>query len=128
MISGIQPQEVKIQADKDQEWKASEFRNKVAEVFKMIYWNSVRQFSEFRKMRFELVKIKKILFRNTYFGVQVYEVIDHIFIRNQALQPRVKKISLVQEKDKKYFVIRKLFSSYLIGDFISSTLDASILM
>ena len=95
----------------------------------MIYWNSVRQFSEFRKMRFELVKTKKIvLFRNTYFGVQVYEVIDHIFIRNQALQPRVKKISLVQVKDKKYLVIRKLFSSYLIGDFISSTLDASILM
>ena len=89
----------------------------------MIYWNSVTQFSEFRKMRFELVKTKKILFRNTYFGVQVYEVVDHIFIRNQALQPRVKKIILVQENTKINLVIKKLFSSYLIGDFISPTLD-----
>ena len=69
--------------------KASEFRNKIAEVFKMINWNSGTQVSEFRKTMFELVKTKK-LFRNTYFGVQVYEVMDHIFIRNQALQPQVK--------------------------------------
>jgi hypothetical protein len=68
--------------------KASEFRNKIAEVFKMINWNSGTQVSEFRKTMFELVKTKK-LFRNTYFGVQVYEVMDHIFIRNnqKALQP-----------------------------------------
>jgi hypothetical protein len=50
-------------------------------------------------MKFELVKPKN-LFRNTYFEVQVYEVMDHIFIRNQALQPRVKTINLVQENDK----------------------------
>ncbi len=56
----------------------------------MMYWNSGTQVSEFRKTRFELVKTKKVLFRNTYFGVQVYEVMDHIFIRNQALQPQVK--------------------------------------
>jgi hypothetical protein len=80
--------------------KASEFRNKIAEVFRMINWNSGTRVSEFRKTMFELVKTKK-LFRNTYFGVQVYEVMDHIFIRNnqKALQPRVKKIIFVQEKD-----------------------------
>jgi hypothetical protein len=67
--------------------KASEFRNKIAAVFKMIYWNSGTRASEFRKT----------LFRNTYFGVQVNEVMDHIFIRNQALQPQAKKTILVQE-------------------------------
>jgi hypothetical protein len=90
----------------------------------MTYWNSGTQVSEFRKARFELVKTKKLLFRNKYFGDQVYEVsMDHIFIRNQALQPRVKTIISVQENDLKYLLIKKLFSSYLIGDFISSTLD-----
>jgi hypothetical protein len=49
---------------------------------------------------------------------------NHIFTRSQALQPRVKKIILVQENSKKYLVIKKLFSSYLIGDFMSPTLDA----
>jgi hypothetical protein len=48
---------------------------------------------------------------------------NHIFTRSQALQPRVKKIILVQENNKKYLVIKKIFSSYLIGDFISPTLD-----
>jgi hypothetical protein len=53
--------------------KDSEFRNRIAEVFKMIYWNSGTQVSEYRKTRFELVKTKKLfLFRNTYFGVQIY--------------------------------------------------------
>ena len=55
----------------------------------MIFWNSVTQFSDFRKTRLEL---EKKLFRNTYLGIQVYEVMDHIFIRNQALQPRVKRL------------------------------------
>jgi hypothetical protein len=49
---------------------------------------------------------------------------NHIFTKSQALQPRVKKIILVQENNKKYIVIKKLFSSYLIGDFIPPTLDA----
>ena len=65
----------------------------------MIYWVSGTQVSEFRKMRFELIKTKKLLFRNTFFGVQVYEVTDHIFTRNKTLQPRVKTIVLVQEED-----------------------------
>ena len=89
----------------------------------MIYWVSGTQVSEFRKMRFELIKTKKILFRNTFFGVQVYEVTDHIFTRNQALQPQVKRIILVQENYNKYLVIKKLFSLYLVGDFILFTLD-----
>jgi hypothetical protein len=38
---------------------------------------------------------------------------------------RVKKIILVQENNKKYLVIKNLFSSYLIGDFISPTLDGN---
>jgi hypothetical protein len=41
--------------------KAYEFRNKIAEVFKMKYWNSGTQVSEFRKIRFELVETKKII-------------------------------------------------------------------
>jgi hypothetical protein len=41
--------------------KASEFRNRSAEVFKMIYWISGTQVSEFRKTRFELVKRKIIV-------------------------------------------------------------------
>ena len=45
-------------------------------------------------------------FRNTYFGVQVYEVIDHILTRSEALQPRVKKIIIVQENNK-VLVIQK---------------------
>ena len=89
----------------------------------MTYWNSRTQVSEFRKARFELVKTTKLLFRNTDFGDQVYEVMDHKFIRKQALQPQVKTITLVQENDLKYLLIKKLISSYLIGDFISSTLD-----
>jgi hypothetical protein len=47
---------------------ASEFRNKSAEVFKMMYWISGTQVSEFRKTRFELVKTK-----NNNSGIHILE-------------------------------------------------------
>ena len=55
---GIQAYQVKIQVLKDQESEAPEFRNTSAEVFKMLYWISGTQVSEFRKTRFKFVKTK----------------------------------------------------------------------
>jgi hypothetical protein len=53
----------------------------------------------------------------------VYEVMNHILTRSQALQPQVKRLFYFRKTIKKYLVIKKLFSPYLIGDFISPTLD-----
>ncbi len=39
---------------------------------------------------------------------------NHIFTKSQTLQPRVKKFFLVQENNKKYLVIKILFSSYIL--------------
>jgi hypothetical protein len=38
LFLGILAYKVKIKVDKDQEFKAPEFRNTSAEVFKMLYW------------------------------------------------------------------------------------------
>jgi hypothetical protein len=43
---------------------------------------------------------EKLEFRHTHIGVQVYKVTDQVFPRNKALQPRIKKKTLVQENPK----------------------------
>ena len=88
----------------------------------MKYWNSGTQVSEFGKTRFELVETK-----NNNKGTHILEFRFMSSWSPYSPGTRLfspgKTIILVQEKDKKFIVVRNLFSSYLTGDVILSTLD-----